>query len=72
MRRVLTRQQLYEKIWERARHVPLKTQAAEPAVSQVEVHLLAQAALRSNAEAVAHDQHPQHQLGIDRGRPIPL
>jgi hypothetical protein len=30
------------------------------------VDLIAQAPLRSNAEAVANQQHPDHQLGIDR------
>src|ERR1700722_15066207 len=31
--------------------------------------LLAQPPLRANAEAVADDQHPDHQLGINRGTP---
>jgi hypothetical protein len=31
------------------------------------VDLLAQPPFRSDAEAVAHNQHPDHQLGIDRG-----
>ena len=29
--------------------------------------LLAQPALRTNAEAIADDEHSDHQLGIDRG-----
>ena len=29
--------------------------------------LLAQPPLGADAEAVAHDQHPDHQFGIDRG-----
>ena len=33
------------------------------------MHLLAQPALRADAEAVADDQHPDHQLGIDRRPP---
>ena len=31
------------------------------------MHLLAQPALRADAEAVADDQHPDHQFRIDRG-----
>jgi hypothetical protein len=31
--------------------------------------LLAQPSLRANAEAVADDEHPDHQLGINRGPP---
>ena len=31
--------------------------------------LLAQPSLRANAEAVADDEHSDHQLGIDRGPP---
>lgn len=33
------------------------------------MHFLAQPALGADAHAVADDQHPQHQLGIDRGAP---
>ena len=33
------------------------------------MHFLAQPPLRADAEAVADDQHPDHQLGIDRGPP---
>ena len=39
------------------------------AVCEVEVHRLAQPPLRANAEAVADEQHPDHQLGIDRWTP---
>ena len=46
-------------------HRVFKTQAAEPAVGQVEVEFLAKATFRPNAVAVAHDQHAQHQLGVD-------
>lgn len=31
------------------------------------MHLLAQATLRTNAEAIADDQHPDHQFRINRG-----
>ena len=33
------------------------------------MHFLAQAPLRANAEAVPDDQHPDHELRIDRGAP---
>lgn len=34
--------------------------------SEGEVHLLAKASLGSNGMRVANDEHPDHQLGIDR------
>jgi hypothetical protein len=49
------------------RHLAIEPQPAEPAVGEVQMHLLAQAALGPDAHAIAHDQHPHHQLGIDRG-----
>jgi hypothetical protein len=49
------------------RHGVLQSQAAEPAVRQVQVHFVAQPALRTDAEAVADDEHAHHQLGIDGG-----
>jgi hypothetical protein len=49
------------------RHVAVQAEPAEPAVGQVKVHFLAQPPLRANAEAIAHQQHPDHQLRIDRG-----
>ena len=47
-------------------HSPVEAEAAEPAIGEVQVHLLAQPPLRADAHAVADDQHPHHQLGIDR------
>ncbi len=44
----------------------LQAQAAEPAVGQVQLHLLAQAPLRADRIAVADNQHPHHQLRINR------
>ena len=35
-------------------------------VGQIEVNFIAQAPLRSDAEAVADQEHPDHQFGIDR------
>jgi hypothetical protein len=48
------------------RHRPIQTEPAEPPVSQIEVNLIAQAPLRSDAEAVTDQKHPDHQIGIDR------
>src|SRR6516225_8444585 len=50
-------------------HVTLEPKAAEPAVCQIEVNLFAQTPLRTDAEAVADQQHSDHQLGGDRGAP---
>src|SRR5205814_2927524 len=44
-----------------------KIEAAEPAISKMQFDLLAQSALGAKAIAVAHDEHPQHQFGINRG-----
>lgn len=43
-------------------------ETAEPPIRQVQMHLLAQPPLRPDAEAIAHQQHPDEELGID-GRP---
>ena len=51
------------------RHFAVQAQPAEPAVGQVEVDFLAQAPLGADAEAVPHQQHPDHQLGINRRSP---
>ncbi len=48
-------------------HLAVQAQPAEPPIGQVQVDLLAQPALRADGKAVAHDQHADHQLGIDRG-----
>jgi hypothetical protein len=39
----------------------------KPAIGEVQMHLLAQATFGPDAEAVADDQHPDHQLRVDRG-----
>jgi hypothetical protein len=39
------------------RHLAFKTQAAEPALGQVEVDFLARSPLGADAVAVTHDQH---------------
>jgi hypothetical protein len=48
---------------------PLESEPAEPAIGEVQVHLLAEPTLGPDAEAVADDQHPDHQLRVDRGPP---
>jgi hypothetical protein len=40
---------------------------AEPAIRQVKLNVLGEPALRADAVAVAHDEHTDHELGIDRG-----
>jgi len=49
------------------RHIGLEAEPAEPPVGQVEMNLLAQSTLGADAVAVAHQQHPDHQLRVDRG-----
>lgn len=48
------------------RHTTIKPETAEPSIGQVEMHLLAETALRTDGEAKADDQHPDHQFRIDR------
>ena len=50
-------------------HLPLKAEPAEPAVGEVQIHLLAQSPLGTDAEEVAHQQHAHHEFGGDRGPP---
>ena len=47
-------------------HRTVQRQSTEPAIGKVEVNFFAEAPLRTDAEAVAHQQHPDHQLGINR------
>lgn len=49
-------------------HLVGQAQAAEPAIRQVEVHFLTQPAFRTDAKAVADDQHTDHQFRIN-GKP---
>src|SRR5262249_53107700 len=48
------------------RHRTVQTEPAEPPVGQIEVDLIAQAPLRSDAAAVTDQEHPDHELRIDR------
>jgi hypothetical protein len=47
-------------------HMPVEAQTTKPSICKIEVNFLAQPPLRSNAKAIAHDQHSDHQLRIDR------
>src|SRR5262245_1812064 len=51
----------------RLRSLVVEIELAEPAVSKVQGHFLAQPALMTNAIAVADQEHTDHQFGIDRG-----
>jgi hypothetical protein len=48
-------------------HSPVKAEATEPAIRKVQMDLVTQPPFRTDAHHIAHDQHPQHQLRIDRG-----
>jgi hypothetical protein len=48
-------------------HLVVEIEATKPAVRKVKVDLLAQPPLRADAITVADDQHPDHELRIDRG-----
>ncbi len=49
------------------RDLAIEPEPAEPAIRQIEVDFLAQPPLGADGEAIADDQHPDHQLRIDRG-----
>ena len=48
------------------RHLVLETKTTEPPVAKVEFNLLAQSPIEADAVAVADDQHPDHELGVNR------
>ena len=48
-------------------HLASEPEPAEPSISQIEVDLFAKTPLRADAEAVADDQHSDHEFGINRG-----
>jgi hypothetical protein len=54
------------------RHLAIQAQTAKPAISEVQVNLLAQPALRPDAIAIADQQHPDEQLRTIDGRPVEL
>jgi len=41
-------------------------EAAKPAIREVQMHLFAEPPLRPDAKAVADQQHPDQQFGINR------
>jgi hypothetical protein len=43
----------------------VQAEAAEPAIGEIEMHFLAQAAFLPNAQAIADKKHADHQLRID-------
>src|SRR5207245_1525383 len=49
------------------RYGVVQIEAAKPAVSEMQLDLLAQSPLEADAVAVAYDQHPNHELRVDRG-----
>src|SRR3974377_1058242 len=49
-----------------ARARPTQPKPAKPAICQIEVDLFTEPTLRTDPEAVADQQHPDHQLGIYR------
>ena len=51
------------------RDLVIQIELAKPAVGQVQLYFLTQLAFRADAIAVAHDEHPDHELRIDRGPP---
>src|SRR6516162_3888904 len=50
-------------------NVVIEIEATEPAVSEVELNFLAQLPFGADAVAVADDEHPDHEFGIDRRSP---
>ena len=47
-------------------HLTIKPKPTEPSIRQIEMDLFAKAPLRTDADAVADDQHSDHQFGINR------
>ena len=47
-------------------HRAVQADAAEPAISEIEVDLVAEPPLGADDMQIADEQHAQHQLGVDR------
>src|SRR5262249_38606903 len=45
----------------------VEVEPTEPAIGKMQLDFLAELALRADTVAVGDDQHPDHQLGINRG-----
>jgi hypothetical protein len=61
----LVRAQLADRA-KRKRELTNYARLKKPAICQIEMDFLAQASLGTDAKAIPDDQHPDHQLGIDR------
>jgi hypothetical protein len=46
--------------------MPIEPEPTKPSIGQIEVDFLAQPPLGADAEAIADDQHSDHQLWINR------
>lgn len=51
------------------RDLVIEVEPAEPSVGKMQFNLLGQPAFRTQAIAVPNDEHPDHQLGVDRRPP---
>jgi hypothetical protein len=51
------------------RDLVLEIEPTEPPICEVKLNFLGEPALRADAVAVAHDEHTDHELRIDRGTP---
>jgi hypothetical protein len=51
------------------RHGSFQSQPAEPAIGEVEMDLIAQPPLGTDAVGIANQEHSQHQFRINRGAP---
>jgi hypothetical protein len=51
------------------RHFVVEIESTEPPISEVQLNFLTKPSLKAHALAVAHNQHPQHELRIDRRSP---
>jgi hypothetical protein len=49
--------------------MPVEPKPAKPPIGQIEMDFLTKAPLGTNAKAIAHDQHSNHQFWIYRGPP---
>src|SRR5262249_44090986 len=51
------------------RNLVIEFESAEPAIAEMKFDLLTQLPFKADAIAVADNEHPDHQLRIDRGPP---
>ena len=48
-------------------NLTIQSQAAKPSIGEIQVNLFAQPPLGADGEAIADNEHPDHQLRVDRG-----